>query len=487
VGNSHRVRRAFQPDNDSGSKTSRAWRTALPGRLVEPEGPTYFQAPTVMPFVVLGVVGLLVTLATGGSAHAQSGNAPLAIIRDGTRFPAALERIEPDWTLVLRADPQSRQGAETTGLAPNGQREDADDSVARRVSIKDLVQWGAFRDSDRGSQIVLTDGSWLIGDVLQIGDDRLQIDSNLWGGFDVPLANVRGVIFSPSVDPWKRDRVRRQIIAAEGTEDLLLLENGDLVAGTAQSIIEEETREGAISVTLAFVTRGREVQLPLNKITALVFNPSQGVRAAVRGPRVLLGLADGTRLTVDQIEQPGDLVRLTLVHGVRLTTDARTLGEQAVYVQPLEAGTAYLSDFEPVGYKHIPLLSQTLPLGRDRTAHGGELRAGGHLYAKGLGMPSASRTAYALRGRYRRLAAEVALDDSAGPSGSAVFRVFLSDGKGGWQAAWESPPVRSGDPPRPVAVDTAGAQAMALIVDMGERGDVQDSAVWLNARLVEQE
>jgi hypothetical protein len=36
-----------------------------------------------------------------------------------------------------------------------------------------------------------------------------------------------------------------------------------------------------------------------------------------------------------------------------------------------------------------------------------------------------------------------------------------------------------------VSVDTRGVQAMALIVDMGERGDVQDHAVWLNARLVE--
>jgi hypothetical protein len=100
-------------------------------------------------------------------------------------------------------------------------------------------------------------------------------------------------------------------------------------------------------------------------------------------------------------------------------------------------------------------------------------------------MPSASRAAYALRGRYEQFAAEVALDDSAGASGSAVFRVFFSDDQGGWQAAWESPPVRSGDAPRPVSVDTRGVQVMALIVDMGERGDVQDHAVWLNARLTE--
>ncbi|MCL4207517.1 MAG: NPCBM/NEW2 domain-containing protein [Pirellulaceae bacterium] len=434
MGNLHRVRRGHPPDCHSG------WATAL------------------------GLAALLIGAAFVGPARGDVGGTPLVLTRSGDDFPAALERIEADWTLVLRADPQPR-----------------------RVATKELVQWGAFRDSDRGSQIVLTDGSWLIGDVLQIADDRLQIDSDLWGRVDVSLAGVRGVVFNPSVDARVRDDVRRQIVAAEGTEDLLLLENGDVVAGTAQSIVEEEARDGAISVALAFVTRGREVQLPLNKITALVVNPSQGVRVIARGPRVLLGLADGTRLLVDKIERPGNLVRLTLVHGVLLTTDAPSFQEQVVYVQPLESGIVYVSDFEPAGYKHIPLLSQTLPLGRDRTSLGGELRVGGQLYAKGLGMPSASRAAYALRGRYQRFAAEVALADSSSPNGSAMFRVFLSDGKGGWQTAWESPPVRSGDAPRPMSVDTRGAPAMALIVDLGERGDVQDHAVWLNARLTEQE
>ena len=406
--------------------------------------------------------GLLVVLAMAGHVRADREEASRLLVCRGDRFLASLERIEPGWELVVRADGQ-----------------------ARHVAVENLVQWGALRDSDRGPQIVLNDGSWLTGDVQQIDEDRLQIDASLWGAFSVPRPSVRGVIFNPSVDPPRRDQIRQEIFEAEGADDLLWLENGDFVTGTAQRLVEQQIRPDVLSFSLALITRGREVLLPLNKITALAFNPSRSTHVSPRAFHVLLGLADGSRLTAQSIDLQGNLAHLTLLGGMQLTIDQPSLWDLVVLVQPLHAGTVYVSDLETVGYKHIPLLTQTLPQGRDRTSRGGWLRAGGDLYAKGLGMPSASRAAYALRGRYEQFAAEVALDDSAGASGSAVFRVFFSDGQGGWQAAWESPPVRSGDAPRPVAVDTRGVQGMALIVDMGERGDVQDHAVWLNARLTE--
>lgn len=405
---------------------------------------------------------LLVVLAMAGHVRADREGAPPLLISRGDHLLASLERIEPGWELVVRTDGQ-----------------------ARHVAVENLVQWGALRDSDRGPQIVLNDGTWLTGDVQQIDEDRLQIDTSLWGAFSVPRPSVRGVIFNPSVDPARRDQIRQEIFEAEGADDLLWLENGDFVTGTAQRLVEQQIRPDVLSFSLALITRGREVLLPLNKITALAFNPSRTAHVSPRAFHVLLGLADGSRLTAQRIDLLGNLAHLTLLGGTRLTIDLPSLWDLVVLVQPLNAGTVYVSDLESVGYKHIPLLTQTLPQGRDRTSRGGWLRAGGDLYAKGLGMPSASRAAYALRGRYEQFAAEVALDDSAGASGSAVFRVFFSDGQGGWRAAWESPPVRSGDAPRPVAVDTRGVQVMALIVDMGERGDVQDHAVWLNARLTE--
>jgi hypothetical protein len=414
--------------------------------------------------LVLRVATGVIVLAALGWSPSADGRLPRTAVLDDDRFPATLQRIEPDWQLVVQSDGQTR-----------------------RLAAENLAHWGTFRDSDRGPQIVLTDGSWLTADVLQIDAQRLQVVSSLWGDFSVPRASTRGVIFNPSVDPAVRDRIRQQILEAQGARDLLWLENGDVVAGRAQRLIEEPTGPDDLAVSLVFATGGREVPLPLNKITALVFNPSQSTLVPPRDFHVLLGLADGSRLAAKRIDPTDGIVRLTLLGGVPLTIDPPSLWETTVFVQPLHAGIVYVSDLQSASYKHIPLLTRTIPQGRDSNPQGGWLRSGGNLHAKGLGMPSASRAAYALRGQYRGFAAEVALDDAAGPSGSVVFRVFLSDDQGGWQAAWESPPVRSGDPPLPVSVDLRGVQAMALIVDMGQRGDVQDYAVWLNARLINQE
>lgn len=410
---------------------------------------------------VLVIAGALLPLAAG-PVLAQRDPSPPQLVREDASFPASLERIDPGGDVVVRSDEQ-----------------------VHRVPARHLVAWGAFRDSDRGPQIVLVDGSWLVGDVRRIDENHVQILSSLWGEVSLPKNRVRGVLFNPSVDPLQRDRVRGQILESQGDDHLLWLENGDVIAGTAQRLVEQEIGPGELSISLVFVTQGRELLIDLDKITALVFNSSQDQRASQPVSHTLLGLADGTRLMVRDIELSDRVARLALDGDIQLTIDPPSLWELTVLVQPLGAGIVYLSDLESVGYKHIPLLTRTIPQGLDRNSQGGALRAGGKLYAKGIGMPSASRVAYALRGRYQRFAAEVVLDDSAGPSGSVVFRVLFSDGQGGWETAWESPPVRSGDPPRPVSVDVHGVQAMVLIVDMGQRGDVQDHALWLNARLVE--
>ncbi len=411
---------------------------------------------------VVTIAGVFLLLAAG-PVRAQREPATPQLVQHDARFPASLERIEPSWDVVVRSEDQ-----------------------VHHVPVGQLVAWGAFRDSDRGPQIILADGSWLIGDVEQFDEDRLEIFSNLWGDVSLPKNQVRGVIFNPSVDPLQRDRVRRQIDDFQGDDHRLWLENGDVIAGSARRLVQEEIGPGELLISLVFVTRDRELRIELEKITALAFSSSQAQRIATPVSYTLLGLADGTRLHARKIELSERIARLTLASDIQLTIDPPSLWELTVLVQPLGAGIVYLSDLESVGYKHIPLLARTVPKGLDRNLLGGALRAGGKLYAKGIAVPSASRVAYPLRGRYQRFAAEVALDDSAGPSGSVVFRVLFNDGQGGWQTAWESPPVRSGDAPRPISLDTRGAQAMVLIVDMGERGDVQDHALWLNARLVEE-
>jgi hypothetical protein len=100
-------------------------------------------------------------------------------------------------------------------------------------------------------------------------------------------------------------------------------------------------------------------------------------------------------------------------------------------------------------------------------------------YAKGLGMHSRSRLTYALGQGYSEFAAEVALDATASAEGSAVCLVFV-----GRDLKYRSPTLRAGGPPQTVRVPLNGGESLTLVVDYGERGDVQDYVNWLNARLI---
>jgi hypothetical protein len=409
---------------------------------------------------ILRAICLLLPLLPAGVVWGQSADSRPARLRDGEPFAAPLVEIDDQWGIRFGTGEQQRV-----------------------VAAEDLVWWGEVRDSDRTSQIVLADGSWLIGDVLQIDSSELRIYSSFWGELALPRATVRGILFNPSPAPLARDLARGQLIA-EGGEDRLLLENGDVITGTVRGMASAEGVIDHDATRLAFSTQGRQVNLPLETITAVVFDPSRLAQAAAQ-PRVLFGLRDGSRLFVQRVETQGPLRRLVLADQVHLETDPASLWSEVTGLQPLGMGVTYVSDLELVGYRHIPLLEQTRPLGRDRNLQGGLLRSGGRLYAKGLSMPTASRVACSLQGAYRRFEAELALDDLAGRHGSVVFRVFLSDGAGGWRSAYESPPIRGGDPPAEIAIDVTGVHAMALIAEMGQWGDVLDHASWLNARLID--
>jgi hypothetical protein len=90
---------------------------------------------------------------------------------------------------------------------------------------------------------------------------------------------------------------------------------------------------------------------------------------------------------------------------------------------------------------------------------GTQLRAGGHLFAKGIGMHSASRLTYRLNGLYRRFEADVALDDQVG---SGALQWCVVDGQ-----AHKSDVIHGGAPA--VSVDVTGGKQLSPIVDSPSR------------------
>lgn len=378
---------------------------------------------------------------------------------DGPRFAASVVAIDSDWKLRLST--------------ADGRRE---------IPAGEIVRWGAYVDKADAAQIVMADGGILSADVIDVRSETLTVFNEFFGEVDLPLASVRGIAFQPSLDPAVRDQRYLNMMAATGVADVAIFDNGDSLAGSLVGF-KSAAAENDVDAIL-FSVQQREIRLPLDKLSAMIGNPALIEFSQPRGLRVWLGFSDGSLISVHRIEQQGRLVRLHATGDVVLEADGQSIWRDLVFLSPRGNRVTYASDVSAVGYKHIPFLDVKAPLGVDRNVLGSRLRSGGKLFLKGMGMRSTARVAFDLNQRYSRFEADLALDDQAGRSGSVRFRVFLAEPNGSWQSVFESPIVRGGDRPLPVAVDTSEAVRIALIVDFADRGDVCDYANWLDARFI---
>jgi hypothetical protein len=369
------------------------------------------------------------------------------------------------------------------------------------VPAGEVAFWGRYHDVETGPQILLRDGSILRADLLDLSADAVTIGDAtglgrcLWDESALPRSAVRGVLLQPPVDALARDKMLARIASYALADDQLLLIGGESVSGRLIDAPRggrflPEGEKSADVYRLARPGMAETLDVPTGKVVA-VFLGGAGRVTASRGA-VQLGFSDGSLIAARQVAVAGDAVRFDLEGGGTLTApldqadeDAPTLWRKITWGRPGSERVKYLSDLQPLGYKHIPLLTLEWPFGQDRNVLGGRLRSGGAIYPKGLGMHTVSRLAYNLDGKYRRFEGELALDDAAQLGGSVTFKVLVERTPNQWASLYESPAIRGGDAPVPISLDVQGARRIALIVDYAYRADELDHANWLMARLVE--
>ncbi len=357
------------------------------------------------------------------------------------------------------------------------------------VARDQLVMWGRYRDRSEKPWVLLTDGSLLAAELLSIDRENVVLAGQLWSDTRVPRQHVRAIVFRPAVQELARDRLFYRALTEVRAEDQLLLENGDELKGQMPSEVKPEP--GAFHpqrIRWSVSGSAEPVDMPLDRVSA-VFMATHQHPPAMPDNAVWIGLMDGSRVLAAGMRHSGKSLQFDLACGAQLVTDAAATPagqpyDAVIMLQPLTTAATFLSNLEPLGYKHIPFLAVNWPYWNDRSVAGGQLRLDGHVYLKGLGMHSSSRLAYPLGGQYRSLQAELALDQCAGREGSVVYRVYLQDSAGQWTKAFESGIVRGGQAPVAMRVDVRGAEALALIVDFADRADQWDHANWLNARLL---
>ncbi len=385
----------------------------------------------------------------------------------------ASDQVLPD-IILLQGPPVAANLAAIDGIQARFR-----DAVNRErtFSLNSIVRWGRLVDPANTEQVLLVDGSVLIGRVTAIERAIVVLESNTWGEITLPRRCVMGIVWQPPAQQLARWQLRDRIAGSTVKADELTLTHDDQLQGRllnmANGRLWYETTTGVIMLktSLVSVWRGSDT-----------INPD----TADSSKTSLVGLQDGSLLTATSV-MLGDNLHVELRCGVSLTTlpAVRPAEEQLVtFLQPANPAVTFLSDLQPLGYKHIPLLNLHWTWQADRNVLGGPLSAAGHLFAKGLGMHSTSRLAYALEGDYDEFQAEVALDQSAGQLGSVVFRVFTSGDVAAWKMIYKSEIVRGGTDPVPIRARIVGARRLALVVDFADHGDQLDRANWIDARLV---
>lgn len=379
----------------------------------------------------------------------------------------------------------------------------------RLLASSELFAWGRYLDSDRGPQVLLADGGLLVGDVLEMTSDHLRIGDAtglgqfVWGEARLPIPTVRGLLFRPPTESLERDLLVRQIVSVTGTQDQVWLSNGDRLAGTFLGAPRPADPDRPPAFRLR--VQGKELVVETAQVLALAFGAGGRREPGGKSEPSLSpagsqtwGLRDGSLLGVQRVAWSTTRVEITLAGNLRLSTDPAFLLDELCFLRPRSPRWVALSELPVLSYKHVPFLELAWPLGVDRNVLGGRLRAAvpraeGEpaavpVFLQGLGMHSASRVVYDLSGsRFRRFQASLAIDASVRPRGSVIGRVFLAGDDGSWKAVFDSPVVRGTDAPLPIAVDIAGARAIALAIETADRGDEGDHANWLDARLVREE
>ncbi|MEM7306163.1 MAG: NPCBM/NEW2 domain-containing protein [Planctomycetota bacterium] len=325
------------------------------------------------------------------------------------------------------------------------------------------------------------------GDRLQgrvAGGDGEVLTLELLGQVVLPvdIASFRSLVFPGRIPddlsaavsaPPELDRLYRRVGGALDPID------GTVEGFSAGGIVFESLRVGR-----------REV--PWREVAALFVEVLEegAPREAEEGARVVVDLADGSRLRgrMQRLSTAG--LQLTVGRATEVALPLETLGE----IARDDGSIAFLSDLaaaSEVGRGNPfdgdaagdDVFGMVWPYRSDRCATGAPLRAGGRVWRRGLGAHAPSGIRFKLDSGWRELRGAVAIDDSVlhePARGSVIFRIHL-DG----ELAWESPQLASGDAPLsfpPLALE--GKKELLLEADMATELSQGDRADWLRMMLL---
>ncbi|NIA22408.1 MAG: hypothetical protein GWP05_10695 [Anaerolineaceae bacterium] len=317
----------------------------------------------------------------------------------------------------------------------------------------------------RQAGLVLVVGGAIGGLVAEFDGQEFTVTGTDFGDIRLPLAAVTAVQLT--------ENFSGRLSPGESRTDLLVLANGDRLAGTVNRIDAEKVqfhsetlgdrtldRERVPAIRIAVPAKGR----PKPKLPALKVITGEGTAVELCDMTIADGMAGGAVAGGPILSVPLKRLKRIDVIGGRLI--------------PLET-------LEPSVYEQHSLDILKWEIRRGQNVLGKPMRlrviggAPARTFESGLGVHGPCRVVYKLGGAYARFMATAGIDESAG-QWADVNLVVKVDGK----EVFRTDHVKWREPARRVNVPVAGAKTLELIVEAGEHYDVQDRVNWAQARLL---
>jgi len=347
------------------------------------------------------------------------------------------------------------------------------EGAPQRIPAGDLVQIVVADQGSHGRastvRVDLTGGDLLYGRVVASGDDTVTLETDSIGRVEVPLGRITLWRARASADAAHGARVAAlagQAVASG--EDVLLLANGDVLAGFVARIDE---------VGLVMETRSGELRVAHDSVVGVALVPTEEgwTGSAGQRPRVRVHTTDGQRLTATDLDWSDTGVVAVLFDGRRQPLPADRIARLDVVGGRWE----WLGALEPISYEHQPAFGLHWDWRVDRNVRGGPLRVAGASFERGLGMHSESSLTFDLRGDYREFVTSFGLDDDSGLYANVDVEIRV-DGK----RRFSRDGILPGELHGPLRLDVRGADRIKLTVLFGTNADLQDRFDWIEAALI---
>ncbi|MFH1706680.1 MAG: NPCBM/NEW2 domain-containing protein [Planctomycetota bacterium] len=332
-----------------------------------------------------------------------------------------------------------------------------------RIPLEDVVgcAWStAAAAPSAGPVFVFRNGDRMAGTIVGGEGDRLTVRSRSFGQVLIDLRRLEFILCSGDG--------KLPAMAAPPAGDRVWFPNGDSLDGFVRRLAADG---------LVFESVAGTMHYAYGDLAGVAFQPIPAPAPVSARPHIRLTTAEGER-----------------VSGESLTVSAGGATLQSFLFSALSAAPGmvracevvngrlvYLSDLTPAAVTETPFWEGgfTWTHRTDRSVDGNPLVIGGRSYARGLGVHSFCRLAYAAGGRYSRFIADIGIDDEVLQYGSVDFIV-----KGDGRELFRRAGVDTAMDPVPVSVDVTGVGTLELIVDFGPAYDIGDHADWAGARLV---